>query len=86
MTEWWRFGRRKVDAIPFILKEQKAEVLELALTTFNRELYEQASADGLITEAEQAGLDALKEDMDELQEYVDAYNEAVEEAESNQEA
>ena len=51
-----------------------------------RELYEQASADGLITEAEQAGLDALKEDMDELQEYVDAYNEAVEEAESNQEA
>ena len=46
--------------------------------------YKQFAEDGFISEAEQTVLDSLKGDMDELQEYIDAYSEAVEDSEEIQ--
>ena len=46
-----------------ILKEQKAEVLELVLTTFNRELYEQGLKEDATKEANEK-IDALKKQLE----------------------
>lgn len=47
-----------------ILKEQKAEVLELVLTTFNRELYEQGLKDDATKEANEK-IEELKKQLEE---------------------
>ena len=53
------------------------------LTDEYQSMYEEYAADGEITEAEQANLDAKQATIDEITEYADAYSSAVEEGEEN---
>ena len=53
------------------------------LTDEYQSMYEEYAADGEITEAEQANLDAKQATIDEITGYADAYSSAVEEGEEN---
>ena len=53
------------------------------LTDEYQSMYEEYAADGEITEAEQANLDAKQDAIDEITGYADAYSSAVEEGEEN---
>ena len=61
-----------------ILKEQKAEVLELVLTTFNRELYEQGLKEEATKEANEKILDLTQQLKDRDKELKDRDKELAE--------
>ena len=63
-----------------ILKEQKAEVLELVLTTFNRELYEQGLKEDAIREANEE-IESLKRQLAEQERQLEEKQERLEQLE-----